>query len=119
MANTDHRIVIEQCRNRVRVVWRGQSVADSLQALTLREATYPAVHYIPRRDVQMAFLERTSHQTRCPYKGLASYFSLKDQDGASENAVWTYESPIPSVVAIAGYLAFYPDRVDRIDEVPA
>jgi uncharacterized protein (DUF427 family) len=86
--------------------------------LTLREASYPPVQYIPREHVDMALLERTPHATYCPYKGEAAYYSIPIGGGRSVNAVWTYEEPYGAVAAIKGYLAFYPDRVDMISEKP-
>ena len=84
--------------------------------MALFEAAYPAVQYVPREDADMSLLERTAHKTHCPYKGDANYFSIKTGDRTAENAVWTYEAPFPAVAEIAGYLAFYPSRVDSIDE---
>ncbi len=97
----------------------GQVIADTRAALTLREASYGAVHYIPRKDVDMTQLQRTAHATYCPYKGDASYFSIPAGGARSADAVWTYEAPYESVAAIKNYLAFYPDRVDAITEEPA
>jgi uncharacterized protein (DUF427 family) len=90
-------------------------IADTREALTLREAAYPAVLYIPRKDVDMALLERTAHTTYCPYKGDCSYYSIPSGGERSANAVWTYENPYTAVEPIKGYLAFYPDRVDAIE----
>ena len=115
----DHPITITPNPNRVRVVFGGRVVADTTRALTLKESTYPTVQYIPREDADMSAFERTSHGTHCPYKGDAAYFSLRVGDKAAENAVWSYESPYPAAAPIANHLAFYPDRVDRIEEQPA
>jgi uncharacterized protein (DUF427 family) len=115
----DHPIQIEPNPNRVRVTLGGKTIADTQRALTLKEASYPGVQYVPREDVDMALLVRTTHKTHCPYKGDANYYSIKAADRASENAVWTYDHPFPGVGAIAGYLAFYPNRVDAIEETPA
>ena len=90
-------------------MWRGQVVADTEAALVLREAAYPAVHYIPRQDTAMGMLTRSAHETYCPFKGDCSYFSLAGDGGA--DAVWTYEAPFEAVAAIRDYLAFYADRV--------
>jgi uncharacterized protein (DUF427 family) len=87
--------------------------------LTLREASYAAVEYIPRRDVDMTALTRSEHQTYCPYKGDASYFSIPAGGDRSINAVWTYESPFEATAQIRDYLAFYPDRVDQIRAHPS
>ncbi len=111
-----HPITIERNRHRITVSIAGRVLADTHDALTLREAKYPAVQYIPRKDVDMALLTRTDHATYCPYKGDCSYFSIPLGGARSINAVWTYEMPYPAVSAIKDYLAFYPDRVDAIEE---
>ena len=115
----DHPITIAPNPARVVVVVAGRVVADTRKALTLREAKYPAVQYIPRTDVDMSMLERTDHATYCPYKGDCAYYSIPAGGARSVNAVWTYEAPFAAVGAIAGHLAFYPDRVDAIEERPA
>ncbi|MDR7116282.1 DUF427 domain-containing protein [Caulobacter sp. BE254] len=112
----DHPISITRNPRRVVVTLGGKVVADTRDALTLREASYPPVQYIPRQDVDMALLARTDHATYCPYKGEASYYSLPSGGARSVNAVWTYESAHPAVAAIQDHLAFYPDRVDGIVE---
>ncbi len=114
-----HPISIERNPNRVRVHFNGRVVADTGSALTLREASLAPVLYIPRADADMALLERTSHRTHCPFKSDASYYTLKVDGRVAENAVWTYEEPFPGVQAIKGHLAFYPNRVDKIEELPA
>ena len=91
-------------------------IADTGNALILREADYPAVQYIPREDVDLSQLERTNHATYCPYKGDCSYYSVPAGGKKSVNAVWTYEDPYPAVAQIKGHVAFYPDRVDEIAE---
>ncbi|TMA40768.1 MAG: DUF427 domain-containing protein [Deltaproteobacteria bacterium] len=112
-----HRITIEPNPKRVRVVFNGRVVADTTRALTLREATLPPVQYVPRDDADMSLLERTDHRTHCPFKSDASYFTIRADGRVAENAVWTYEEPYPGVAAIKDHLAFYPDRVDRIEEL--
>lgn len=114
----DHPITISPTPNRVRVSFAGRTVADSTHALTLKEASYPPVQYIPRGDVDMNLLVRTDHKTHCPYKGDASYYSIKADGRVAENAIWTYEQPFPGVAQIAGYVAFYPNRVDAIEQTP-
>jgi uncharacterized protein (DUF427 family) len=91
-------------------------IADSRQALTLHEAAYPPVQYIPRQDVDMRLLRRSDHGSYCPYKGDASYFSIEALGGKGANAVWSYERPFDAVAAIAGHVAFYPDRVTIVEE---
>jgi uncharacterized protein (DUF427 family) len=115
----DHPISIESNPRRVVVKLAGKVVANSTHALTLRESTYPAVQYIPRADVDMTLLERTDHTTHCPYKGDASYYSVRAGERHAENAVWTYETPFESVASIKDHVAFYPNRVDSIEEQPA
>ncbi|MEA1676024.1 DUF427 domain-containing protein [Nitrospirillum sp. BR 11163] len=112
----DHPITIERNPRRVVVTLGGKVIADTREALSLREARYPAVQYIPRKDADMAALERTDHSTHCPYKGDASYFSIPAGGPRSVNAIWTYETPHAAVAAIKDHLAFYPDRVDSIAE---
>ncbi len=110
----DHAISIEPNRSRVVVKVGGKIIADTSDALTLREASYPAVQYIRRRDVDMAALTRSEHITYCPYKGDASYYSIRARGDRSLNAVWTYETPFEAMAQIKDYVAFYPDRVDEI-----
>ena len=94
----------------------GRVLADTQAALTLREAGYPAVHYIPRDDVDMTQLQRSEHTTYCPYKGDCVYYSIPALGERGSNAVWSYELPFDAVAPIRGHLAFYPDRVDSITE---
>jgi uncharacterized protein (DUF427 family) len=110
----DHPISIEANPSRILVTVGGKVVADTSNALTLREASYPAVQYIPRQDVDMAALTRSEHTTFCPYKGEASYYSIPAGGDRSINAVWTYETPFEAMKQIKEYVAFYPDRVDKI-----
>jgi uncharacterized protein (DUF427 family) len=110
----DHPITIERNPKRVVIKVAGRVVAETRDALTLREASYPPVQYIPRRDVDMSLLERTDHQTYCPYKGDCAYFGIPVGGARSTNAVWTYETPYEAVASIKNHLAFYPDRVEEI-----
>ncbi len=112
----DHPISIQRNPARVVVSVAGQMIADTRSALTLSEATYPPVQYIPREDVDLSQLERTDHASYCPYKGDSSYYSVPAGGKRSVNAVWTYEDPYPAVAQIKGHVAFYPDRVDEIAE---
>ncbi|MFJ6326356.1 MULTISPECIES: DUF427 domain-containing protein [unclassified Rhizobium] len=113
----DHPITIEEKHAHVTVSVAGKVIADTHEALSLKEASYPAVIYIPRKDVDMSLLQKTSHETYCPYKGECSYYSIPAGGERSVNAIWTYENPYPSVGQIKDYMAFYPDRVDSIDIV--
>jgi uncharacterized protein (DUF427 family) len=112
----DHPITIERNPARIVVTLGGRVVADTREAVTLREAAYPPVQYIPRTDVDMALLDRTDHTTYCPYKGDCTYFSIPLGGQRSVNAVWSYEAPYAAVTPIKDYLAFYPNRVDAIEE---
>jgi len=112
----DHPITITPNPRRVRIMAGAIVVAESSRALTLKEAKYPAVQYLPREDANMALLERTERTTHCPYKGDASYYSIKADGKTLDNAIWTYETPFPAMTEIAGHLAFYPDKV-KIEEV--
>ena len=112
----DHPITIAANGKRVRVTFAGKVIADTKRALTLREASYPAVQYIPRADVDMAALKATAHHTHCPYKGDASYFTISVDGKSADNAVWSYEEPYPAMAEIKEHVAFYPNRVDRIEE---
>ena len=106
-----NRIVTKPAGVRVQVKLKGEVIADSRDAIVLEEGSYPPVFYFPRRDVRMERLSRSAHQTYCPFKGHASYFSLL---GGPENAVWSYEQPYDEMIAIRELLAFYPDKVDSI-----
>jgi uncharacterized protein (DUF427 family) len=110
----DHPITVTPSAERVTATVAGRTIADSTATLALSEASYPVVYYFPRADVDMSALERTDHETYCPYKGDASYFSIRTADGLLENAVWTYEQPHDALSEIDEYLAFYTDRVDVI-----
>jgi len=114
----DHPITITAAPHRVRVTFAGRVVADTKRALSLVEASYAPVMYIPREDVDLATLERTSHKTHCPYKGDASYYSIHADSRNAQNAAWSYEHPFEAVAAIAGYMAFYPNRVDSLEQLP-
>ena len=108
----DHPITLEPAAGRWRATFAGQVIADSADALILREASYPPRVYFPRADVAMDHLSRTDAKTHCPYKGQAAYFSVRANGQVSESAVWTYEQPYPAMTEIAGLLSFYPDRVE-------
>lgn len=110
-----HPITVTLHPRPVTVRVNGQVVANSERALELRESTYRPVFYIPRADVAMEALSRTEHRTHCPYKGVASYFSIANGGDVRENAVWSYEAPFEWLSEIRDHLAFYPDRVDSIE----
>lgn len=111
----EHRVTMKPAVVRVQVKFNGEIIADTNDAIRLDEADYPAVYYIPRKDVKMDRLVRSNHRTYCPFKGHASYYSLKD---GPENAVWSYEQPYDEMTVIKERLAFYPDKVDAITAAP-
>src|SRR5207245_3904787 len=100
----DHPITVTPARGRVTVIAAGRMIADTRDALILTEAAYPPVYYIPRKDVDMAQLQPTTHQTYCPYKGECNYYSIPAGGDRSVNAVWTYEAPSAAVAAIKEHL---------------
>ncbi len=111
--NAGHPITIEPTQGRVQVRVNGELVADSTAALGLQEATLPLVQYIPLPDVVQERLTRTDTSSYCPFKGEASYYSVTTSAGVTvKDAIWTYEQPYPAVAAIAGHVAFYPNKVD-------
>jgi uncharacterized protein (DUF427 family) len=112
----NHPITIEPNPGRVVVTLGGRVIADTRAALTLREANYPPVQYIPRKDVDIAALARSTTTTYCPYKGEAAYFSIPAGGDRSVDAIWTYEAPYSAVAEIKDHLAFYPDRIDAIEQ---
>jgi uncharacterized protein (DUF427 family) len=114
----DHPITIEPSRRRVRAAFERHVIADTIDAVVLREANYPPVSYLPMDDVDMSFLTKTDHHTYCPYKGEASYWSIYMDGRLAENAAWAYEEPYPSVAAIKGRIAFYANVADvyEVDE---
>lgn len=114
----NHAIRIVPHPARLRVLWNGKVVADTMGAFMLYEASYPGVRYIPRADVDMTLLEKSPTRTHCPYKGDASYFSLQTDDAAAHDAIWSYETPFPLVGEIAGYLAFDPKQVEFVENNP-
>ena len=118
-SDRDHPIVIERNPKRVIVTSGGKVIADTFKALTLRESSYPPVQYIPREDVDLAAIEPSNTASYCPYKGDATYFSIRTAASRSVDAIWSYEAPHEAVADIKGHMAFYPDRVDAIEEVEA
>jgi len=114
----DHPIRIERNPARVTVTVDGQVIADTNDALTLWEANYPPVHYIPLSDVVAGMVQPTDHYTYCPYKGDCSYYTVLVGGPRTDNAVWAYDADYEAVAAIRGHVAFYPNRVDIAEAVP-
>jgi uncharacterized protein (DUF427 family) len=111
----NHPITVTPNPARIVVTVAGKVVADTRNALTLQESTYPAVQYIPLTDVDESLLERTATESYCPFKGNATYYSIPAGAPKSVDAIWEYQAPHDAVAAIKGHVAFYPDRVDAIE----
>lgn len=112
----DHPITIEPADTRVVVSLAGRVIADTENAVILREADYPPVVYVPLKDVEVSLLQESDHSSYCPYKGECSYYSVPIGGEASVNAVWRYKEPYEAVAQIRDRVAFYPDRVDSIEQ---
>ena len=111
----EHRVDLRPESRRVRVTFGGVTVADTGQALRVEETGHGPVMYIPANDMRLDLMKKTEHSTYCPFKGHASYWTLKVGDNSSENAVWGYETPYDEMTGLAGYFAFYDTRVDNIE----
>ena len=114
--DASHPIAIARNPKRVIVKIGGRIVADSRNTLTVREASYPPVLYIPRNDIEIAHFTRTQTSTWCPYKGECAYFAANAGGKTVPDAAWSYEQPFEAAAGIREHFAFYPDRVDEISE---
>ncbi|WP_167223887.1 DUF427 domain-containing protein [Pelagibius litoralis] len=110
--SSDYRIVIEPSGKRVKVIFNGETIADSNRALVLHETRLPAIYYLPREDVALRFLRASDHRTYCPFKGTANYWNVEVGAKSAENAAWSYEDPIEEALGIRGYIAFYWNKMD-------
>ena len=108
----DYRVDLEPSSRRVRVRFAGELIADSRRPLVVRETKHAPVIYVPREDVRFEHLERTEHQTFCPFKGEASYWSARVGERLEENVAWSYEDPFDEVAGLKDYVSFYADRVE-------
>ncbi len=108
----DYRVALEPLCGRLRVELAGKIVADSRRALVVRESHHSPVYYVPLEDVRAEWLEPSSLRTRCPFKGDASYWSVRVENAYLESAAWGYEEPYDEVAALRGHVAFLPERVD-------
>ncbi len=108
-----HTITLNAHDGLVRVIWNGNVIAESVNAIELHERKHDPVFYFPRDDIKLERLTRTDHATHCPYKGDASYWSLNADGSFAENAVWAYDSPIEAMFAITGFMAFYLDIMGK------
>ena len=111
-AAADYRVECAPSDRRVRVRFAGELVADSRRTQIVRETRHADVVYFPREDVRLEMLEASEHGSFCPFKGQARYWSFRAAGPGRENAVWSYEDPLPEVAALRGWLAFYADRVE-------
>lgn len=112
----DHRVRIEPCNERLSVRFNNVLIADSCRALVVRESGYAPVAYFPPGDVRRDLLAHSHHSTYCPFKGEASYWSVAVGERRAEDAVWSYLSPYDECLALRGYFAFYPERLDAVDQ---
>ena len=110
----DYDVHFEPFPGRVRVLFADRTIADSRRVMEMHETKHQPVYYFPRADVDMALLRSSAHESFCPFKGEASYWSVSVAERQAENAVWSYQAPFPEVAEIKDYLAFYPDRVDAV-----
>jgi len=108
----DYRVDLEPNPEHVRVSFAGELLADSRRTLIVRETKHEPVVYVPKQDVRFERLEPTDHESFCPFKGEARYWTIRVEGRVEENAVWGYEAPFEQVSGLAGYVAFYPDRVE-------
>ena len=115
----DHRIEIERNPARVRVEFAGEAIADSTRSYRVSESGHSPVVYVPREDVRVDRLEKTPHTTFCPFKGHASYYTIRVGHRVAENAIWSYEAPYDQVAVLKGCAAFYLDRIDALIETNA
>ena len=111
----NHKVELTKSEKHVRVIFNGEVVADSRRAIIVDESGYRPVYYFPREDARMNYMQRSDQHTYCPFKGEASYYTIAVEERKEENAVWTYEEPYDEVVELKSYLAFYANRVDRIE----
>ena len=118
-APSGHTITTGPAEGIVTARWGGEVIAQSRDALVLRETGLPPVTYFPIEDVRMDLLHRTEHHTRCPFKGEASYWSIEVGGRRSEDIAWAYEDPLPARADLKGRIAFYADRLDALDTAPA
>ena len=108
----DYRVDLKPSRERLRIRFEGQLLAESTSTLLVNETKHVPVVYFPREDIHFEHLERTAHSTFCPFKGEASYWTLRANGRVEENAVWSYEAPFGEVAELKDYLAFYPDHIE-------
>lgn len=102
----------EATPKRIRVIFNGQTIADSTRAWRVLETSHPPVYYIPQNDIRIEYLTSTPRHTFCEFKGEASYWTVEIGDQRAENAAWSYASPSRGFEPISGYIAFYPGRMD-------
>ena len=107
-----YRVDLESQPGRIRVRWGELLVADTQSALQVLETNHDPVIYLPMKDIEEDLLESTSLETFCPFKGVASYWTLRDRDRQLENVLWSYLEPFEEVVGLRGYGAFYADRLE-------
>jgi uncharacterized protein (DUF427 family) len=118
MTDPTHPMRIKANLNRVRAMFQGHVVADTSHALTVLEDNHAPVQYFPREDVKMSVMGKTERHTLCPRKGEASYYTISMDGEIAQDAVWSYEHPLPSALALKDYIAFYPEIVQVFELAP-
>ena len=108
-----HWVHVSESPRHVRVIFDGQTIADSKQAKLVRESDVLPVYYFPDRDVDKEHFTKSHDKTLCPYKGEASYWSIVRAGRRTENAVWSYQNPLPAAAAIANHFAFEWNKMDQ------
>lgn len=111
-AHPEHTVMLQREGGHVTVRFNGVALAETRNAITLREKGYPPVLYIPRSDIQMQYLLPTDRTSHCPFKGEARYWTMSAAGKIEENAVWAYDRPYDEVIDLAGHAAFYADKVE-------
>lgn len=109
----DYQIEISPAGKTVSIELEGEKIVESANALVMREQNHGPVYYFPREDIAMTHFQRTDHSSHCPFKGDASYWTLKVGDRVLENVMWSYETPFDECAQIKDYVAFYRDRLDN------
>jgi uncharacterized protein (DUF427 family) len=109
---------LEKAGARLRVIFNGQTIADTTSGYRVLETSHPPVYYIPPHDIAQQYLQSASGSSWCEFKGHAKYWSLDVDGRVARNVAWSYPAPSAAFVDIAGYLAFYASRVDQcwVDE---
>lgn len=111
----DHRVEEQRTNERLQVEVNGEVIADSTDVIVVDEDEQPKRYYFPRSDVKMDLLERSDTKSKCPFKGEASYFTLRAGGEQLRDVVWTYEDPYEEHRALANRIAFYEEKLPKFE----